>query len=91
MKIIAVCGTGLGSSFMLEMNVKKVLKELGITAEVSHTDLASVIEGDADFFIMSRDIAGSTNVSNKIVLANIINVAEIKEAMVKAFQEKGIL
>ncbi|NME35333.1 MULTISPECIES: PTS sugar transporter subunit IIB [Fusobacterium] len=91
MKITAVCGTGLGSSFMLEMNVKKVLKELGITAEVNHTDLASVIEGEADFFIMSRDIAGSANVSNKIVLANIINVAEIKEAMVKAFQEKGIL
>ena len=35
MKITAVCGTGLGSSFMLEMNVKKVLKELGVTAEVT--------------------------------------------------------
>ena len=40
---------------------------------------------------MSRDIAGSANISNKIVLSNIINLAEIKEAIVKAFQEKGIL
>lgn len=91
MKITAVCGTGLGSSFMLEINVKKVLKELGVTAEVTHTDLASVIESDSDFFIMSRDIAGSAHISNKIVLSNIINLAEIKEAIVKAFQEKGIL
>ena len=26
MKIMAVCGHGLGSSFMLEMNIKKALK-----------------------------------------------------------------
>lgn len=28
MKIMAVCGSGLGSSFMMEMNIKKVLKKL---------------------------------------------------------------
>lgn len=27
MKIMAVCGAGLGSSFMMEMNIKKVLKK----------------------------------------------------------------
>ncbi|MGY0395102.1 PTS sugar transporter subunit IIB [Fusobacterium sp.] len=91
MKITAVCGTGLGSSFMLEMNVKKVLKELGVNAEVTHTDLASVIESDSDFFIMSRDIAGSTKISNKLVLTNIINLGEIKEVLTKALQEKGVL
>ncbi|EAW5045253.1 PTS mannitol transporter subunit IIB, partial [Salmonella enterica] len=25
MKIMAICGSGLGSSFMVEMNIKKVL------------------------------------------------------------------
>jgi len=48
MKILAVCGSGLGSSFMLEMNIKKVLKELGVEAEVGHSDLASVTPADAD-------------------------------------------
>ena len=32
MKILAVCGSGLGSSFMLEMNIKKVLTQLGVVA-----------------------------------------------------------
>ncbi len=91
MKIMAVCGTGLGSSFMLEMNVKKVLKKLGIEAEVSHTDLASVTEGYADFFIMSRDIAASARVSNVISLANIISLTEIEEKLTEAFKAKGIL
>ena len=28
MKIMAICGSGLGSSFMVEMNIKKVLKKM---------------------------------------------------------------
>jgi PTS system ascorbate-specific IIB component len=30
-KIMAVCGSGLGSSFMVEMNITEVLKELGVS------------------------------------------------------------
>ena len=60
MKIMAVCGHGIGSSFMMEMNIKKVLPKLGVEAEVSHTDLASVSPDDADIFIMARDIAESS-------------------------------
>ena len=37
MKIMAICGSGLGSSFMVEMNIKKVLKKLEIEAEVEHS------------------------------------------------------
>lgn len=38
MKIMAICGSGLGSSFMVEMNIKKVLKKLNIDAEVEHSE-----------------------------------------------------
>lgn len=38
MKIMAICGSGLGSSFMVEMNIKKVLKKMGVEAEVEHSD-----------------------------------------------------
>lgn len=54
MKIMAVCGSGLGSSFMMEMNIKKVLAKLGVEAEVSHTDLSSVVADDADLFVMAK-------------------------------------
>ena len=56
MKILVVCGVGLGSSFMIEMNVKKVLKELGIEAEVSHTDLTTGKSEKADYYIGSPEI-----------------------------------
>ena len=39
--IMAVCGSGLGSSFMVEMNITDVLNELGISDyKASHNSLA---------------------------------------------------
>lgn len=37
-KVLIVCGNGLGSSFIVEMNVKKILAEMNKEAEVAHTD-----------------------------------------------------
>ena len=48
MCIMAVCSTGFGSSCMIELKVKEVMKEFGVVAEVDHTDLASVSSGMAD-------------------------------------------
>lgn len=62
MKIMAICGSGLGSSFMVEMNIKKVLKKLNIDAEVEHSDLSSATPGAADLFVMAKDIAASASV-----------------------------
>lgn len=84
MKILAVCGSGLGSSFMLEMNVKKVLKKLEIEAEVGHSDLASVTASSADLFVMGRDIASSaTSIPEDkiIVLNSIISLPELEERL----------
>lgn len=41
MKILVVCGHGLGTSLMMEMSIKSILKELAVTAEVDHRNLAS--------------------------------------------------
>lgn len=83
MKIMAVCGSGLGSSFMLEMNVKKVLKTLNVEAEVEHQDLASVTENSADIFVMGKDIAESCSISKDkiIILDSIISMNELSEKL----------
>lgn len=87
MKIMAVCGHGIGSSFMMEMNIKKALKKLGVEAEVGHTDLASVTVNDADVFIMGRDIAESSSLpaDRVIVMKNIVSVAEFEEKLAAYF------
>ncbi|MBF0784035.1 PTS sugar transporter subunit IIB [Muribacter muris] len=87
MKIMAVCGSGLGSSFMMELNIKKALAKLNIEAEVNHTDLASVMPEDADLFVMAKDIAASSSVPPEkiVVVKNIVSVAEFEEKLTAYF------
>ena len=64
MKFMAICGSGLGSSFMVEMNINKVLGELGVSGvEVEHSDVSSAHPGAADVFFLARDIADGLNLA----------------------------
>ncbi|CZF77133.1 PTS lactose transporter subunit IIB [Grimontia sp. AD028] len=82
MRIMAVCSTGLGSSFMIEMKVKEVMRELGVEAEVNHTDLGSVTPDMADVFICTRDLADSIHAGDVISIPNITDKNAMKEQLV---------
>ncbi|MEE3892822.1 MULTISPECIES: PTS sugar transporter subunit IIB [Priestia] len=88
-KILVVCGNGLGSSFIVEMNVKKILVELGVEAQVSHTDLTTSKTEQADIYLGSADIVNQLDDGTRTVVAlrNILNQAEIKGALQKYFVE----
>lgn len=90
MKIMAICGSGLGSSFMVEINIKKVLKKMAIEAEVEHSDLSSATPGAADLFVMAKDIAASASVpeSQLLVINNIININELEEKLRAYFDNR---
>ncbi|WP_078543684.1 PTS sugar transporter subunit IIB [Litchfieldia alkalitelluris] len=93
MKILAVCGSGLGSSFMLEMNIEDILKELGVTGvEVEHSDLGSATPDMADVFFTAKDIAeGASHLGEMVVLESIIDMDELREKLKAVLQEKGYL
>lgn len=58
MKIIAVCGMGIGTSVLLKMNAEKVLTQLGIDATVEATDIKTARESnDAEFILTTPDLA----------------------------------
>ena len=57
MKILAVCGFGVGSSMVLRMTIEKVCKELGVDAEVENTDLSSAQGAQCDFVFTSSELA----------------------------------
>lgn len=88
-KILVVCGNGLGSSFIVEMNVKKILVELGVEAQVSHTDLTTSKTEQADIYLGSADIVNQLDDGTRTVVAlqNILNQAEINGALQKYFVE----
>jgi len=87
MKIMAVCAHGLGSSFLMEMNIKKALAKLDIESEVSHSDLSVTASGDADLFVMGADIVDSSSIdrSKVIVINNLVSADEFERKLAVYF------
>jgi len=83
MKILVVCGNGLGSSFIMELNVKKALLELGKDAEVAHTDLASAMAEQADIYIGAGDIIDQLDNGNRTIvrIVNMMSISEIQSKL----------
>lgn len=59
MKILAVCGMGLGSGLILRMQAEKALKELGIQADLEVADIgtARALAPTADLILTSEELA----------------------------------
>ncbi|WP_145484708.1 PTS sugar transporter subunit IIB [Yersinia aldovae] len=93
MKITVVCGNGLGTSLMMEISIKSILKELAVNAEVDHVDLGSAKGTPSDIFIGTKDIAEqlvAQAVGGKIVaLDNMIDKKAMKERLSVALTELG--
>ena len=88
MRILAVCGMGLGSSMMLKLNIQHALKELGVArAEVAHCDLASLAFEKADLIVVAQDLqANCAKYGRVISITGVMNKAEIKAKLAQALQ-----
>lgn len=81
--ILCCCGSGLGSSMLVRMNVEKVLKELGRTdISVSHSSLSDAVEGAADLFVVGGDLETFvSNLTSVVILDNIMDIDELTEKL----------
>ncbi|WP_028866187.1 PTS sugar transporter subunit IIB [Psychromonas aquimarina] len=95
MKIMVVCGNGLGTSLMMEMSIKTIVKNLAVTADVDHVDLGSAKGTVCDIFVGTKDITEqlvAQNVEGEIVtLDNMIDKAAMKERLSEALTKLGAL
>ncbi|HBV5255383.1 TPA: PTS sugar transporter subunit IIB, partial [Klebsiella pneumoniae] len=71
------------SSFIVEMNVKKILAEMNKEAEVAHTDLTSAKSETADLILSAKDIAEhlSSHSAKVVGLSNLLDNNKIKEIL----------
>lgn len=84
MKILVCCGSGLGSSFMIEMNIQNILKELGLSnIEVSHSDLSSAKGTQADIYVSTKDLSPRLEgLGGEVISLNsMIDMDELKEKL----------
>ncbi len=81
MKILAVCGMGLGSGLLLRMQAEKALKTLGVQADLEVADIgtARAAAQTADLIITSNELAQQlVGVKPKIVtISNFIDLQEM--------------
>ena len=86
-KILCFCGSGLGTSFLMEMNVKKALENLGITdVEVEHSTIDDVMPGAADLFVCGADLLPNALSAGKAIgLENMFSMSEMESKLKEAF------
>lgn len=79
-RIMCCCGSGLGSSMLVRMNVEKVLKKLGkVGIDVTHSSLSDASETAADLFVVGGDLESFVNhLPRKIILSNIMDIEELE-------------
>lgn len=59
MKIFTVCQSGLGTSFMVQMNIQQILEEVGVDTDsfqIDHTDVGSASGDMADYFFVEKTL-----------------------------------
>lgn len=83
MKILAVCGFGVGSSMVLKMNIDKVAEEKDIDAQVETADLSTATSSGADVIFTSQELVDDLKASTNVPVYPIqkfMDKNEIKEA-----------
>lgn len=85
MKIICVCGMGIGTSILLKMNTDTALDKLGLTGEVEAADIGTAkgAASTADLVLTSAEMAEELEgVSAPVrVVNNFMDVDEIAKAI----------
>jgi PTS system ascorbate-specific IIB component len=87
MKIIAVCGMGIGTSVLLKMNAEKVLRELELEATVEATDVKTARSSrDAQIILTTPDLVSELDglPSEIIAIEHFFDLEEITEKLSKA-------
>lgn len=88
MKIVAICGAGIGTSAILKLNAERALDRLGLEATVVATDLASLAgeTEDAQVILTSPELAAAIGrtTADVVVIENYFDTDELARKLESA-------
>lgn len=92
LKVIAACGSGMGSSQIIKMKLEKVFKKLSIDAEIYHTNVgdAKSQANNYDVVVCSESLLGTfTGVKATVIgLKNLLSEKEMTEKVTESIVNK---
>ena len=86
MKILTVCGNGIGSSLMLAMKIEEICKEEGISADVESCDFNSAQGKPADLIVTVKELAQQFEGRKIAVIRSYVNKKKIREDILETIQ-----
>ncbi|MGL4561684.1 MAG: PTS sugar transporter subunit IIB [Brevinema sp.] len=90
LKILTVCGNGIGSSLMAKEIVSKICEAEKIDAVVNSSDVNSANSADVDLAVTVKAIAPQlTNCRRVAVIRSYVNEAKIREDILEIIKELG--
>lgn len=87
LKILTVCGNGIGSSLMLKMKIEQICEEAGISAEVESTDFTSAQGKNADLVVTIPELAAQFTGKKTVTIRSYVNKNKIKEDVLDTLKE----
>ena len=92
MKVLAVCGSGMGTSMIMKLKVSQLLQKLGIQADVNSCSLGEAKSGlsNYDLVLASTHIVPELKAGPKTKIIGLQNLLDSKELEAK-LREKGIV
>lgn len=91
MNISIVCSLGLGTSFIIKVNLEKILKKMNINADVNHTDLTTAQSICSDLYITTvlHDLKPPYNKAEVIFIENVLDMEELEKKFLSFWEERG--
>lgn len=90
MKIVTVCGMGIGTSVLLKMNTEKALRSLGVDADVEAADIGTArgAARTAQVVLTSADLVDELGEvpARVIVIDNFTSVDEVTRKLTDALE-----
>jgi ascorbate PTS system EIIB component len=93
LRVLTVCGVGMGSSLILRMTAEDAFRELGVRAKVEATDLSSARSMGADIVIAqgmhAQELEGAAPVI--ISISNFMDKEGLQQQLEERLREAGWL
>ncbi|CAG8999649.1 MAG: hypothetical protein CENE_01628 [Candidatus Celerinatantimonas neptuna] len=97
-KVLCVCGCGLGSSYAIEMTAKAVLNKMEVDADIDHTTVSEANAFKSDLILTQKTFAdvltadASEEESKKVIVLNkLTDKNEMEEKLTNYLSECGLM
>ena len=92
MKIVTVCGLGVGSSLILKMTVDTAMTQLGVKCSIEHWDMGTIKSKVCDLIVTTEGFRKNFAEQNNVVFVNnIVDVKEVKEKLEAYLKENNLM